>query len=112
MLKVAFNPADVLSIHRAVKDELRPHRPEHRGKLLPQVAAIGIGDHPQFLHRGLPSRHCQRPTVFQQNEILGHSQIALTVKVCGVPCGPNTNDPAGARTAWPPTQTISSPSRT
>src|SRR5450755_2089995 len=36
----------------------------------------------------------------------------LTVKVCGVPCGPNTNDPAGARITWPPTQTISSPSRT
>ena len=32
----------------------------------------------------------------------------LTVKVCGVPCGPNTNDPAGARTTWPPTQTVSS----
>jgi hypothetical protein len=36
----------------------------------------------------------------------------LTVKVCGVPWGPNTNDPAGARMIWPPTQTVSSPSRT
>jgi SAM-dependent methyltransferase len=36
----------------------------------------------------------------------------LTVKVCGVPWGPNTNDPAGARMTWPPTQTVSSPSRT
>lgn len=36
----------------------------------------------------------------------------LTVKVCGVPWGPNTNDPAGARMTWPPTQTVSSPART
>jgi len=37
--------------------------------------------------------------------------VELTVKVCGVPWGPNTNDPVGARITWPPTQMVSSPSR-
>ena len=35
-----------------------------------------------------------------------------TTKVCGTSRGPNTNDPAGASITSPPTQNVSSPSRT
>jgi hypothetical protein len=36
----------------------------------------------------------------------------LTVKVCGMPRGPKTNDPAGASMTCPPTQKVSAPSMT